>query len=233
MLRKNYLSLFIILGILSTATFASTITNPTSIEKNVNDYSLEKIQKKLYEEIGLAKKVDYKVFQKAITGYSKIENKEKNDYLTIIDFSKPSTEERFFIIDLKQKKLLVSTYVTHGKNSGLNVATSFSNKVNSYKSSIGFFKTENTYMGKNGYSLVLDGLEKGINDNAKKRYIVIHGADYANPQLAKNQGRLGRSLGCPALPKDIYKQAINLIKSGSVVFAYGDDPKYKSTSTLV
>lgn len=183
----------------------------------------EAFNKDLYSKLSLHNKMDFNVFSKAMNGYNKIDDKKK-DLLTIIDFSKPSTEERFFVIDVNKEKVLVSSVVSHGKNSGSNYATSFSNTINSYKSSLGFFLTENTYFGKNGYSLVLDGLES-INSNAKRRHIVIHGADYANPNLAKAQGRLGRSLGCPALPQNISKHTIDLIKNGSVLFAYGQNKK--------
>lgn len=196
-------------------------------EKTLNSYN-----KALYDKLDLNNKLDFYVFNTAMEGYNKIQDRKK-DLLTIIDFSKPSTEQRFFIIDLDKEKVLVSSVVSHGKNSGSVLATSFSNKVNSHKSSLGFFLTENTYMGRNGYSLVLDGLEKNINDNAKKRHIVIHGASYANPNFAKAQGRLGRSYGCPALPRNISKHAIDLIKGGSVIYSYANSSKYFETSLYV
>lgn len=229
---KNYLMLALILGSISTASFGFTLKNLTKPESNSIKLMSENNEKKLYEEIGLNGKLNYDVFKKALNGYSKIEARKK-DLLTIVDYSKPSTEKRFFIIDMNKKELLVYSHVAHGKNSGENIATSFSNKVSSNKSSLGFFLTENTYMGGNGYSLVLNGLEKGINDKAKDRYIVIHGADYANPKIAKSQGRLGRSLGCPALPRDISKKAIDMIKNGSVLFVYGNDTDYLYRSNYV
>ncbi|MGL5702146.1 MAG: murein L,D-transpeptidase catalytic domain family protein [Cetobacterium sp.] len=231
MLGKKYLMLALILGSISTTSFGFTLKNPTKTEKKNVQVSKEDTEKKLYQEIGLAGKLDYDVFKTALNGYNKIERKK--DLLTIIDYSKPSTEKRFFVIDMKQKKILVNSHVSHGKNSGGNIATSFSNKVSSNKSSLGFFLTENTYMGGNGYSLVLNGLEEGINDKAKERYIVIHGADYANPKMAKSLGRLGRSLGCPALPRDISKKTIDMIKNGSVIFAYGNDTNYLERSSYV
>ena len=224
---KKYLMLTLIIGSISTTAFGFTLKNPTNTKK-VMEVSLEENEKKIYEEIGLKGKLNYEVFKIALNGYNKIDRKK--ELLTIIDYSKPSTEKRFFIIDMDKKKLLVHSHVSHGKNSGGNIATSFSNRVSSNKSSLGFFLTENTYMGGNGYSLVLNGLEKGINDRAKERYIVIHGADYANPRFAQSQGRLGRSLGCPALPKDISKKAIDMIKNGSVIFAYGNDSNYLEKS---
>ena len=231
MLGKKYLMLALILGSISTTSFGFTLKNPTKTEKKIVQVSKEDTEKNLYQEIGLAGKLDYNVFKTALNGYNKIERKK--DLLTIIDYSKPSTEKRFFVIDMKQKKILVNSHVSHGKNSGGNIATSFSNKVSSNKSSLGFFLTENTYMGGNGYSLVLNGLEEGINDKAKERYIVIHGADYANPKMAKSLGRLGRSLGCPALPRDISKKTIDMIKNGSVIFAYGNDTNYLERSSYV
>lgn len=231
-LGKKYLMLALILGSISTTSFGFTLKNPTKTEKKVVQVSKEDTEKKLYREIGLVGKLDYEVFKTALNGYNKIEKRKKN-LLTIIDYSKPSTEKRFFVIDMDRKKILVNSHVSHGKNSGGNIATSFSNTVSSNKSSLGFFLTENTYMGGNGYSLVLNGLEKGINDKAKERYIVIHGADYANPKMAKSLGRLGRSLGCPALPRDISKKTIDMIKNGSVIFAYGKDTNYLERSSYV
>ena len=228
---KKYLMLSLILGSISTASFGFTLKNSTKTDK-VIELSKEAKERKLYEEIGLKDKLNYEVFKTALGGYNKIDGRKK-ELLTIIDYSKPSTEKRFFVIDMERKKLLVHSHVSHGKNSGGNIATSFSNKMSSNKSSIGFFLTENTYMGGNGYSLVLNGLEKGINDKAKERYIVIHGADYANPRFAQSQGRLGRSLGCPALPRDISKKAIDMIKNGSVIFVYGNDSNYLEKSSYV
>ena len=147
----------------------------------------------LYHEIALAGTIDYAVFERAIAGYNRMGGHDK-DILTVIDFTKPSTEKRLFVIDLKLKKILFISYVAHGRNSGEKYATSFSNREGSFKSSLGFYKTENTYYGKNGYSLVLDGLERGINDKAKERAIVMHGAAYADPSTIRSCGRLGRRL---------------------------------------
>ena len=232
MLGKKYLMLALILGSISTTSFGFTLKNPTKTESKLAKVVLEDNEKRLYEEIGLNGKLNYDVFKTALNGYNKIDGRKK-ELLTIIDYSKPSTEKRFFVIDMDKKELLVYSHVSHGKNSGGNIATSFSNKVSSNKCSLGFFLTENTYIGGNGYSLVLNGLEKGINDKAKDRYIVIHGADYANPKVAKSQGRLGRSLGCPALPRDISKKAIDMIKNGSVLFVYGNDTNYLERSNYV
>lgn len=186
----------------------------------------------LFEEMQLGGIVNFLAFRQAVAGYNRIKEKTK-PILTLIDFSKPSTEERLFVFDMEKKKLLYSSVVSHGKNSGENYATSFSNTYGSYKSSLGFYLTENTYQGKNGYSLILDGLEKGINDKAKERAIVVHGAAYANPSVAASSGRLGRSFGCPALPQALAKPVINTIKGGSVMFIYANNKDYVAQSRLL
>ena len=188
--------------------------------------------KMLYYEMALEGMIDYTVFERAIAGYNRIGGCDK-DILTVIDFTKPSTEKRLFVIDLKLKKVLFISYVAHGRNSGEKYATSFSNREGSYKSSLGFYKTENTYYGKNGYSLVLDGLERVINDKAKERAIVMHGAAYADPSTIRSCGRLGRSLGCPALPLAVSKKIIDMIKEGTLLYIHGDDKNYASKSAFM
>lgn len=185
----------------------------------------------LYTEMHLASVINYTAFEQAVAGYAKVEGRSK-DILTLIDFTKPSTAERLYVLDIKNRKLLFSSHVSHGRNSGQNYATSFSNKSGSYKSSLGFYLTENTYQGKNGYSLILNGLEKGVNDNAKERAIVIHGAPYADPSLIKSSGRLGRSLGCPALPPAVSKTIIDTIKDGSLLYIYADNEDYLTQSSI-
>lgn len=190
------------------------------------------ICRQLYQEMQLEGIINFTAFEQAIAGYNKIEEKSK-EILTLVDFSKPSTEERFYVFDMRHKKLLFSSLVSHGKNSGGNYATSFSNENGSLKSSLGFFLTENTYQGKNGYSLVLNGLEKGINDRAKERAIVIHGAAYSNPSVIASSGRLGRSFGCPALPQAVSKPIINTIKGGSLLFIYANNQNYLAYSPIL
>ena len=186
----------------------------------------------LYHEMALEGTIDYTVFERAIAGYNRMGSFDKN-ILTVIDFTKPSTEKRLFVIDLKLKKVLFISYVAHGRNSGEKYATSFSNQEGSFKSSLGFYQTENTYYGKNGYSLVLNGLERGINDKAKERAIVMHGATYADPSTIRSCGRLGRSLGCPALPLAVSKKIIDTIKGGTLLYIHGDDKTYASRSTFI
>jgi hypothetical protein len=169
----------------------------------------------------------------ALQGYEKLENKLKKPVLTVIDFSLPSTEKRLWIIDVAKQEILLHTVVSHGKNSGMLMAEKFSNRPESNQSSLGFYKTAETYQGKHGYSLRLDGLEKGVNDQARNRAIVIHGADYAREEVAKMSGRLGRSLGCPAVPSELSNQVIDLIKGGSLLFIYAPDQTYLSQMPLL
>lgn len=186
----------------------------------------------LYTRLELAPVVSYAAFDRAMRGYDKLEAKKKK-LLVVIDFSKPSTEERMCVVDIEDGKLLHTSHVAHGRNSGENYATSFSNKPGSHQSSLGFYVTENTYQGKNGYSLILEGLEKGINDKAKERAIVIHGASYCDPSVIKSAGRLGRSFGCPALPSDKSKEIIDTIKEGVIIYIYANDEDYLSQSEML
>ncbi|MGV8942776.1 murein L,D-transpeptidase catalytic domain family protein [Thermomonas sp.] len=143
--------------------------------------------------------------------------------LAVIDYSRPSTERRLWVFDMSQERLLHQEYVAHGSGSGDNFAKHFSNNEGSYQTSLGLFRTAETYTGKNGYSLRMDGLDPGFNDNARPRAIVMHGAWYANPDLIRTQGRLGRSQGCPALREQVAKVVIDELKQRNLVFAYADD----------
>jgi hypothetical protein len=150
--------------------------------------------------------------------------------LTVIDYSKPSTEPRLWVVDLQRRALLYEELVAHGQGSGANLATKFSNVPDSHQSSLGLFVTEDAYIGKNGYSLRLTGLEAGVNDRAHERAIVIHGAPYVNDTIAKDLGRLGRSHGCPAVRSTVARELIDRVKQGSVVFAYYPDEDWLTTS---
>jgi hypothetical protein len=153
--------------------------------------------------------------------------------LTIIDYSKPSTERRLWVVDVRTGKVLFNTWVTHGKNSGEMMATSFSNEPGSLKSSIGVFETDEPYTGHNGYSLKLSGLERGINDNAYRRDIVVHGAWYANPDIIKQYGQIGRSWGCPAVSPKTAGPLINTIKDRTLVVVYYPDRNWLNHSTFL
>jgi hypothetical protein len=175
------------------------------------------------------------VFEKAISGYMKLEESGKvaNPLLTVIDFNLSSTKKRMWILNMDTKEVLFNTFVAHGKNTGVEFAKNFSNKENSHQSSLGFYVTGETYYGKNGLSLFIDGMEKGFNSNARKRYVVIHGADYAEPEFIQRIGRLGRSYGCPAVPNKIAKELINKIKGKSVVYIHKNDENYIEKSTYL
>lgn len=222
--------------ILSTCFFLLPCTSlltghPSVCSEVIAEAKTDKVAE-LYRSMQLEGVVNWKAFRQAVVGYEKIEGR-KRDILTLIDFSKPSTEERLYVFDMKKHRLLFSSVVSHGKNSGNNYATSFSNEYGSYKSSLGFYLTESTYQGKNGYSLILNGLEKGINDRARERAIVVHGAAYADPSVVARGGRLGRSFGCPALPPKLSRPIIDAIKGGSVMYIYADASDYLAHSTIL
>ncbi|MFO1493125.1 MAG: murein L,D-transpeptidase catalytic domain family protein [Lysobacterales bacterium] len=147
----------------------------------------------------------------------------RGERLAIIDYSRPSTERRLWVFDLRRPRLLYREYVAHGRGSGDNYATQFSNVSGSYQSSLGLFRTADTYQGGNGYTLRLDGMDPGFNDLARARAIVMHGAAYVDPHLAQTQGRLGRSLGCPALRPQIAREIIDTLRDGQWLFAYYPD----------
>ena len=153
--------------------------------------------------------------------------------LAVIDYSKPSTERRLWVFDLRNANLLYDEYVAHGRGSGENLATSFSNTDGSHQTSLGLFTTAETYMGGNGYSLRMDGHEPGWNDNARNRLIVMHGAPYVNPLQARVQGRLGRSFGCPAVRPEVAKPMIDTLKQGQLVFAYAKNDKWLKGSRFL
>jgi hypothetical protein len=153
--------------------------------------------------------------------------------LTIIDYSKASTEPRLWVLDLENRSLLYEELVAHGQGSGENFATEFSNEPDSHQTSLGLFVTDTTYVGRNGYSLKLDGLEPGFNDRARERAIVMHGAPYVNSQISQGLGRLGRSHGCPAVREPVARELINRVKGGSLVFAYYPDAAWLAKSKFL
>ena len=175
-------------------------------------------------------------FEYAVKGYNYLVEKGKladEKIISIVDLSQPSSRKRLFVVDLNIYKVLFCTYVAHGVNSGAAIANRFSNKPESNKSSLGFYETKNTYIGGNGYSLKLEGLEKGINDNAGRRDIVMHGASYVNEGLIRVQGFIGRSWGCPAVPEKLHKPIIDKIKNGTCLFIYSHDKTYLKRSKIL
>jgi len=184
------------------------------------------------ETTGLSKEA----FEMAQKGYIALEEKHvltKSNLLTIVDYSKPSTQKRLFVLDMTTGEVLFNSLVAHGRRSGQKYATDFSNKEDSHKSSLGFFVTLNTYFGENGYSLKLKGCETGINDKAYNRAIVMHGADYVSEKFIRQNGYLGRSHGCPAVPREISKKIIDIIKGGSCMFLYYPSEKYNTQSKIL
>jgi|SRR3712207_188364 len=179
----------------------------------------------VYQKLSLDGKLDFSIFQRAYLGFLMIANKN-SDYLAIIDYTKPSNEKRFFLLDMVNYKVVNQTYVSHAKNTGLDTAVHFSNDRNSMQSSLGFYLTTETYKGEYGYSLILEGLEDRINSNAKERRIVMHGGDFAEESYLKTYGFLGRSWGCPVLPKSEITPVIDKLKDHRVLFIAGHDDSY-------
>ena len=186
----------------------------------------------IYQQAALDKtNLNLTVFRKALVGYYNMQRKPYpiiKPLLTIIDFSRSSRQKRLWVVDLKNNKLLYHTWVAHGRGTGNEFARYFSNEPNSFKSSLGFYLTAQTYQGKHGLSLKINGLDKNYNTNALARAVVIHGADYVSENFVKQYGRLGRSLGCPALPVKETPAIINKIKNNTCLYIYGSDQKYAS-----
>jgi hypothetical protein len=180
--------------------------------------------------------INTNAFVLAVKGYENLKKMGKITnlrYLTIADMSMASSHPRLYIIDMDKQQVLLQTFVSHGKNSGLLFAEAFSNLVGSFKSSLGFYITGKPYQGKHGTSLVLKGVEMGINDKAEERAIVLHGAAYANQGFVKQQGYLGRSLGCPAVPSNQVKEIIQAIQGASCLFVYAPNKQYLQQSELI
>jgi hypothetical protein len=194
-------------------------------------------KKSIYQELKGADKPAFDLFEKAYLGYIdlklSVQLSYTKDILKVIDFRLHSNKKRFWLIDLKTKTILHHTYVAHGENSGKEYAIEFSNKVHSHQSSLGFYVTEETYIGKNGLSLRLKGVERGFNTNARDRYVVLHGADYATKKYINKNGLLGNSEGCPAVPMGEHKKIIEIAKNGTALFIYFPDSEYLEKSNYM
>jgi hypothetical protein len=193
----------------------------------------EKYIDAIYESAHLQESgLDFDVFKKAETGFInlKIANKlpQNSSMLTVIDYTKSSCEKRMWIIDVINKELVLNTWVAHGKGSGREIAESFSDRINSFKSSIGFYVTDAVYYGKHGRSLKLDGMDPGFNSNARAREIVVHAAEYVGQSVIEKQGRVGCSLGCPAVAPEVADQVIDALKDKTVIFINGNARNYSS-----
>jgi hypothetical protein len=225
----------------------SLVSNPIT---KVTDNPIIKVHPQHYALVNYSKKVEVlynsldsnnfrlpklESFAKALEGFYLLREKGvvQKDLLTIVDFSLSSREKRLWVIDMNLNKILFNSLVAHGKNSGDDYANDFSNKKESNKSSLGFFATGEVYNGKHGMSLKLDGLEKGVNDNARQRDVVVHGATYVSNVFLKNHSRLGRSQGCPAIPVELSKKIIQTIKDKSCLFIYHPSINYVEISKLV
>lgn len=186
---------------------------------NANNFALPKIES----------------FSNALEGFYDLKAKGlvTRDILTVIDFSLSSNQKRLWVIDLATNTILFNTLVAHGRNTGDEFAKTFSNAAESYKSSLGFYATGEIYSGKHGASLKLNGLEKGINDNACSRAVVMHGADYVSESFIKNNHRLGRSLGCPAIPVEMTNEIIQAIKNKSCLYIYHPSRCYKPGTKMI
>ena len=219
------------IGILLTIVFCFTLQSfnaGSSMPKHEPTLAYIELAQKLH--------INATAFILAVKGYEKLKQMGQitnQRYLTIADMSLASSHPRLYIIDMDKQAILLQTFVAHGKNSGLLFADEFSNIVGSFKSSLGFYITGKPYQGKHGQSLVLKGMEEGINDKAEERAIVLHGAEYANEGFVKQQGYLGRSLGCPAVPSHQVKEIIQAIQGASCLFVYAPNKQYLQKSALV
>lgn len=240
--RKITVFLFTLAALVPLMTSATGGSDTGSDDKVISDMEMaskmEALENRfinLYASIQ-GQKPNYEVFKKALTGYYNLDLNNSLDkgkqVISIADFSLSANEKRLWIIDLKNKKTLFNTYVAHGRNTGNVFAKTFSNTVNSNMSSMGFYVTAETYYGKHGLSLRLDGQEKGINDNARRRAIVLHGADYVSEGFIKRVGRLGRSFGCPSVPMELHKDIINTIAGKTCLFIHYPDAEYEKGSSM-
>ncbi len=237
-MKRNTILTLALLGLIAISSF--TISTKNNSTKTVLGQAATKISAAIsdvYDSLHLETLgLNRQVFDYALLGHNELLEAgklKKGNLLSIVDFSLPSTAKRLFVVDLENYKLLFNTYVSHGRNSGLQTASSFSNEPESFKSSLGFYSTASTYSGKHGYSLQLEGLEKGFNDKAMSRGIVMHAADYVCESVAKAQGRLGRSLGCPAVPPELHTAIIAAIANGSCLFMYANDNNYLQHSAFL
>lgn len=212
-------------------------TTPIFSHKNKQKAAFSPEKQSLYNQLQLSTiGLKQEIFERALAGWNVLLKKQqvsKSGFLSIVDLSQSSNSKRLYVIDMDKKIVLFNTYVAHGRNSGGEFAVKFANKLNSFKSSLGFYLTGPTYKGAHGLSMRLKGIEKGINDDAEERGIVMHGAAYVSESFIKSCGRLGRSEGCPAVPEALCQPIINYIKDGSCFYMYYPDEQYLIHSTLV
>lgn len=243
-MRKHFLWIICVLFALSVTIisfgFASATKKDSSGVKASTEHHLTSAKllffhyvDDVYEAANLASSgLDSSVFEKAVVGYYNLKTANlipaTSSLLTIVDFNKSSKTKRMWIVDLQKRKLVLNTWVAHGQGSGDDMAKAFSNNEESHQSSLGFYVTDDIYVGKHGRSLRLNGVDVGFNDKARERAIVLHGADYVNQNTIDQLGRLGRSFGCPAVSTEVVEQVINTIKDKNVLFINANDSAYTS-----
>jgi hypothetical protein len=223
--------LFLVSSLIHPGSWTDTPDQKLTGSENALKSADGKVYASLHEPV-----LNPEAFRIALSGYRVLHSRglvQRDSLITIIDYSLPSSEDRFFVIDLRKNMVIYKTLVAHGRNSGELYATRFSNLAHSHRSALGFYITGSPYHGGQGYSMMLTGMDTGYNDHARTRSIVIHGARYATPQYIKQYGRLGRSFGCPALPPDVNEFIIDCIKEGSVLFSYYPDREYIRGSTVL
>lgn len=232
---RYFFRFFILMALVAVGSLVDLVAKPGNeatnmIQKPEQDYDVLYAKLNL-NQLGLSEQV----YSLAIKGWLKLKGvgAVQKDVISVCDFTQSSNSNRFYIIDLKEGKLLFNTLVAHGRNTGEEFARSFSNTASSYQSSLGFYVTGNTYQGKHGLSLKLKGQEPGFNDNAEDRAIVLHGAEYVDENFACQNGRLGRSLGCPAVPVELTQPIVQTIKEGSCLFIYYPEKTYLRKSSFL
>lgn len=233
LLSISFSFLFLPFRYVESTRLAFAETAKLAVVYSVTDNTATRLYNELQlSEVGLSKQA----FEFAYKGYEKLQKRQKlanHSILTICDLSQSSNKKRLYILDLEQNKVLMTSYVAHGRGSGGEFAHRFSNNNRSYQTSLGFYVTSSTYYGENGLSLRLKGLEPGFNDRAARRSIVIHGAGYIGDEYLQSNRFMGRSYGCPAVPRDVCDEIIDLIKDGTCLFIYHPTRKYLQRSRIL
>lgn len=238
-MNRIFLALVVVISLTAATPAKYHPTNPTAYEdgfnldKNLKTAAFDLYLEQTYSGAGLQRTgLKFEIFRNAMIGYYNLQHSNllssSKSVISVIDFTKSSKDKRLWIIDLKSKKVLYNSHVAHGRNTGEEFARKFSNAHNSHMSSAGFYVTRNTYIGKHGLSLRIDGVDAGFNTNAMARAVVIHGADYVSEAFIKQTGRLGRSLGCPALPVELTKDIIKTIEGSTALYIHTAMPEYRS-----
>lgn len=213
------------------------VISAAPVEASNSAAAIEAESNSMYDEMDLGGAgLTKTAFTLAYRGYRNLVNQgivPQDNIITVADFSQSSRKKRLYIIDVENKDVIMQTYVAHGKNSGKEYAKSFSNKMSSLKSSLGFYITKGTYFGEHGLSLRIEGVDRGFNDNAFRRAVVVHGADYLGESFVRKNPFSGRSWGCPAVPAKQSKEIINTIKGGTVMFIYHPSQQYLKKSRIL